>query len=61
MFVEQSVVIIRRPDWAFIEMLSFWLSIFALVTFAGLLNWRVVQLNKPFGKARQAAVEGMGP
>jgi tryptophan-rich sensory protein len=82
MFVEQAVVILRRPDWAFIEMLPFWLSILALViliagiwplaalvispylaqvTFAGWLNWRVVQLNKPFGKARQAAVEGVGP
>ena len=28
----------------------------AWVTFAGLLNWRVVQLNKPFG--RQAAARG---
>jgi tryptophan-rich sensory protein len=28
----------------------------AWVTFAGLLNWRVVQLNKPFG--RQATAGG---
>ena len=61
---------LRRPDWAIIELIPFWLSIFVLVifiaaisplaalvmlpylawvTFAGLLNWRVVQLNKPFG------------
>jgi benzodiazapine receptor len=60
----------RRPDWAFYELLVFWLSVLALVvyisgisslagwiiapylawvTFAGLLNWRVFQLNKPFG------------
>ena len=66
---------LRRPDWAIIELIPFWLSILALViyiatisskaaliilpylawvTFAGCLNWRVVQLNKPFG--RQAAV-----
>jgi len=72
---------LRRPDWAFIELLPFWLSILALViliagiwplaaliispylawvTFAGWLNWRVVQLNKPFGKGRQAAVERAG-
>jgi tryptophan-rich sensory protein len=63
---------LRRPDWAFIELLSFWASIVALlihiggistlagcmivpylawVTFAGYLNWRIVQLNKPFGGA----------
>ena len=61
---------LRRPDWAFYELLAFWLSVLALVvfisgvsttaawiiapylawvSFAGLLNWRVVQLNKPFG------------
>lgn len=61
---------LRRPDWAFYELIPFWLSILALVvelsrisslagwliapyflwvTFAGWLNWRVVQLNKPFG------------
>jgi hypothetical protein len=61
MFVEQAVVIVRHPDWAFIEMLPFGLSILALVTFAGWLNWRVGQLNKPCGKARQAAVEGVVP
>ena len=65
---------LRRPDWAFYELLPFWASIVLLivelarisnlaawligpylawVTFAGWLNWRVVQLNKPFG--RQAA------
>ena len=61
---------LRRPDWAFRELIAFWLSVLALVvfisgvsataawiiapylvwvTFAGLLNWSVVQLNKPFG------------
>lgn len=61
---------IQRPDWAFIEVLLLWLSIFALilycaryskssallflpyllwVTFAGALNWAVVDLNGPFG------------
>ncbi len=61
---------LRRPDWAFYELLFFWLSVLALiayiaglsataawillpylgwVSFAGLLNWRIVQLNKPFG------------
>ena len=61
---------LRRPDWAFYELLFFWASVLALVvyvssisatagwiiapylawvTFAGFLNWRVVQLNKPFG------------
>jgi len=61
---------LRRPDWAIVELVPFWLSILALViyiagirplaalvmlpylawvTFAGLLNLRVVQLNKPFG------------
>lgn len=61
---------LRRPDWAFYELLAFWLSVLALivfiagisataawilspylvwVSFAGLLNWSVVQLNKPFG------------
>jgi len=61
MFIEQAVVILQRPDWAFIAMLPYWLSIPALVTFAAWLNRRVVQLNKPFGKARQAAVEWVGP
>ncbi len=63
---------LRRPDWAFYELLPFWLSVLVLVvylagisslaawlivpylawvTFAGWLNWRVVQLNKPFGLA----------
>jgi benzodiazapine receptor len=69
----------RRPDWAFYELLLFWLSILVLileltrsssfaawllapylawVTFAGWLNWRVVELNKPFGSAsaREASV-----
>jgi tryptophan-rich sensory protein len=62
---------LRRPDWAFYELLPFWASIVLLiaelarlssvaawlitpylawVTFAGWLNWRVVQLNKPFGR-----------
>jgi tryptophan-rich sensory protein len=62
---------LRRPDWAFFEIIPFWLSVLALVvelsrisniagwliapylawvTFAGWLNWRVVQLNKPFGR-----------
>ncbi len=61
---------LRRPDWAFYEVVPYWLSSLALVafiatidvmaawiiapylawvTFAGFLNWRVVQLNKPFG------------
>jgi len=61
---------LRRPDWAFRELIAFWLSVLALVvfiagisaeaawiiapylvwvTFAGVLNWSVVQLNKPFG------------
>lgn len=60
---------LRRPDWALIELIPFWLSIVALlaviapisktaallslpylcwVTFAGYLNWRIVELNKPF-------------
>jgi hypothetical protein len=30
------------------------------VTFAGWLNWRVVQLNKPFGKRPQTVVERAG-
>jgi tryptophan-rich sensory protein len=68
---------LRRPDWAIVELIPFWLSIFALVifiaaispmaslimlpylawvTFAGLLNWRVVQLNKPFGRGTQPTV-----
>ena len=63
---------LRRPDWALVELVPFWLSIFVLViyiagirplaalvmlpylawvTFAGLLNLRIVQLNKPFGQA----------
>jgi translocator protein len=63
---------LRRPDWAMLELIPFWLSILALivviapfsaraawllapylawVTFAGWLNWRVVQLNAPFGHA----------
>ena len=67
---------LRRPDWAFYELLPFWLSVLALVialfrisslagwlispylawvTFAGWLNWRVVQLNKPFGSAAMRA------
>ncbi len=62
---------LKRPDWALMELLLFWVSILALlihiggistlagfliapylawVTFAGFLNWRVVQLNKPFGR-----------
>jgi benzodiazapine receptor len=60
----------RRPDWAFIDLILLWISIAALVvavanitpiagwlmapyliwvTFAGVLNFRIVQLNKPFG------------
>jgi len=60
---------LKRPDWAFAELIPFWLSIAALilyiqpfspraalclapylawVTFAGWLNWRIVQLNRPF-------------
>ena len=67
---------LRRPDWAFIELLFFWASVLALVvyisgvsgraaliispylawvTFAGFLNWRIVQLNKPFGVSKEAA------
>jgi benzodiazapine receptor len=63
---------LRRPDWAIIEVIPFWLSILALilftapfsrtaagllapylawVTFASWLNWRIVQLNAPFGRA----------
>ncbi len=62
---------LRRPDWAFYELIPFWLSVLALVvelsrissvagwliapylvwvSFAGWLNWRIVQLNKPFGQ-----------
>ena len=62
---------LRRPDWAFYELIPFWLSVLALVvelsristvagwliapylvwvSFAGWLNWRIVQLNKPFGR-----------
>ena len=65
---------LRRPDWALLELILFWLSIVALivsiapfsaraawllapylawVTFAGWLNWRVVQLNEPFGQAAE--------
>lgn len=65
---------LRRPDWAVLELVLFWLSIVALivtiapfsaraawllapylawVTFAGWLNWRVVQLNAPFGQAAE--------
>jgi tryptophan-rich sensory protein len=61
---------LKRPDWAFYELIPFWLSILALileayqirpfaaaffapyilwVTFAGWLNWRIVELNRPFG------------
>ena len=60
---------LRRPDWAFAELVVFWVSIVALlvfisgisriatllmlpyllwVTFAGFLNLRMVQLNRPF-------------
>jgi translocator protein len=63
---------LKRPDWAIIEVIPFWLSILALlifvaqfsptaawllapylgwVTFATWLNWRIVQLNAPFGRA----------
>jgi len=59
----------RRPDWAFAELVMLWLAIVSLVvflfglsrtatlllmpylawvTFAGLLNFRIVQLNRPF-------------
>jgi translocator protein len=62
---------LRRPDWAFYELIPFWLSVLALVlelsristvagwliapylvwvSFAGWLNWHIVQLNKPFGR-----------
>ena len=62
---------LRRPDWALIEVLAFWLSIVALivyiapfsprdaallapylcwVSFATWLNWRIVRLNRPFGR-----------
>lgn len=62
----------RRPDWALLDVLAFWLSIVGLVVFvaafspraAGLLapylswvsfaswlNWRIVVLNRPFGRA----------
>jgi translocator protein len=61
---------LQRPDWAFYEVISLWLSILAMivycgrfsrsaalllvpylawVSFAGALNWAVVQLNGPFG------------
>jgi tryptophan-rich sensory protein len=60
---------LKRPDWALIEIVPFWLSILALilivaplseraawllvpyiswVSFAAGLNWKIVQLNKPF-------------
>jgi benzodiazapine receptor len=60
---------LRRPDWAFAELVMLWLSIVSLVvflsglsrtaallllpylawvTFAGLLNFKIVQLNRPF-------------
>jgi tryptophan-rich sensory protein len=69
---------LRRPDWAFIELIPFWLSVLALivlfapfapraawllspyiawVTFAGWLNWRIVQLNSPFVTRRKEARE----
>jgi translocator protein len=72
---------LRRPDWAFYELLLFWLSIVVLiavvgrvssfaacllvpylawVTFAGWLNWRVVQLNKPFGIRAATAASQRG-
>lgn len=62
---------LRRPDWAFVEVVIFWLSIllvmivmgsyapFAALYFlpyllwvgvASLLNWRIVTLNRPFGR-----------
>ena len=65
---------LKRPDWALIEVIPFWLSILALilfvapfspraaellapylawVTFASWLNWRIVQLNAPFGRAAE--------
>lgn len=65
---------LKRPDWALIELVPFWLSIFALiafvapfspraagllapylawVTFAGWLNWRIVRLNRPFGRTTE--------
>ena len=71
---------LRRPDWAFFELIPFWLSILALlielsrlsiiagwliapylawVTFAGWLNWRIVQLNKPFPGAAGRGVLGI--
>ena len=64
----------RRPDWALIEWVPFWLSVAAIVatayairplsaaflgvylawvTFAGWLNWRIVALNAPFGRAKR--------
>lgn len=64
---------LRRPDWAFAEIIVFWFSILALlayvagvshmagllmapyllwVTFAGFLNLRMVQLNRPFAGRR---------
>lgn len=65
---------LKRPDWALMELVPFWLSILGLivfilpfspraaallapylawVTFAGWLNWRVVRLNAPFGRAAE--------
>ena len=65
--------LLRRPDWAFAEVLVFWLSIVAVmlavgnhaptvslyfvpylvwVAIASLLNWKIVVLNRPFGRAR---------
>ena len=67
---------LRRPDWAFFELIAFWTSILALivfcarfapraayllcpyiawVTFAGWLNWKIVQLNAPFATRRKEA------
>jgi translocator protein len=60
---------LKRPDWALIEIVPFWVSILALilivaplseraawllvpyiawVSFAAGLNWKIVQLNRPF-------------
>jgi translocator protein len=62
---------LRRPDWAFVEVIFLWLSVAALIlmlgsqsALAGLLivpyllwvstasylNWRVIQLNRPFAR-----------
>ena len=72
---------LRRPDWAFYELIPFWLSVLTLVialfrissmagwlispylawvTFAGWLNWRIAQLNKPFGGAAVHASAKVG-